>query len=205
MVKPLGTGADKTVSLIQSKKTRKQYALLESKKGDAEAAARLRTEMELLVWKGKSQGIVKVVGYLNETPPCFVEEYCPFTLASYMKDLRKQNKRVSRFGALSLLKELCQVLVDLHADAVPIVHMDLKPANILLTSDLQLRLADLGAHVRIGGPERKLQCTPNYAAPEIVSRTKVFSLQLYRYVSPNQFCCFERRTTTLGLTFGVPV
>lgn len=63
---------------------------------------------------------------------------------------------------------LCDVLSYLHAQKPPVIYRDLKPANIILQNDGQIRLIDFGSAVRYGDSETMQVCdgTRAYAAPE---------------------------------------
>ena len=76
-----------------------------------------------------------------------------------------------------VLSEVAKAMVYLHSDMpskAPIVHLDLKPANILLSGD-RIKVADFGLsragqHTTGGGNEKsegKVQATIEYMAPEI--------------------------------------
>ncbi|KAK8778277.1 hypothetical protein V5799_020381 [Amblyomma americanum] len=55
-----------------------------------------------------------------------------------------------------------------------VIHRDLKLGNLLLTEDMQLKVADFGFATRViyKGELKKICCgTPNYVAPEILART----------------------------------
>ena len=54
-----------------------------------------------------------------------------------------------------------------------IVHRDLKPNNILLTTDMDIKIADFGLAMKISTPADKhyTMCgTPNYMSPEIATQ-----------------------------------
>ncbi|RME40224.1 MAG: serine/threonine protein kinase [Planctomycetota bacterium] len=71
------------------------------------------------------------------------------------------------------------------------VHADLKPNNIMVTSDGQVKLIDLGQSARIHEAKARIQGTIDYIAPEQISRdvldqrTDVFGLgaTLYRVLT----------------------
>jgi serine/threonine protein kinase len=77
--------------------------------------------------------------------------------------------RLSLEQALDIVRQLCDVLAYLHEQSPPVIFRDLKPANVMLTPQNQVRLIDFGiarffkaaqTHdtVNLG--------TPGYAAPE---------------------------------------
>ena len=67
------------------------------------------------------------------------------------------------------------------------VHADLKPSNVLLHSDGQVKIIDFGQSCRIGTVKQRIQGTPDYIAPEQVERgpitpqTDVFNLGATMY------------------------
>ena len=67
------------------------------------------------------------------------------------------------------------------------VHCDIKPGNILLSSDGQVKLIDFGQSCRIGTVKERIQGTPDFIAPEQVRcaactlRTDVYSLGATMY------------------------
>ena len=85
------------------------------------------------------------------------------------------------------LRELIQVFVSV-ADALTAmhragyVHADMKPNNILLTENGEVKLIDFGQSCPIGTVKERIQGTPDYIAPEQVKRksltaeTDIFNL-----------------------------
>jgi eukaryotic-like serine/threonine-protein kinase len=92
--------------------------------------------------------------------------------------------------SMTIIRELAEVLAYLHRRGV--VHRDVKPANIFLTSSSGLRLLDFGLAARIGVPDRDGEDapragTPLYASPEMLAgeppdcREDVYSLGCVAY------------------------
>lgn len=67
------------------------------------------------------------------------------------------------------------------------VHCDIKPINIMITSDGQVKLIDFGQSCKTGTVKERIQGTPDYIAPEQVARkpvtaqTDVFNLGATMY------------------------
>lgn len=72
-----------------------------------------------------------------------------------------------------IVKSLLESLAFMHAQGI--VHLDLKPSNIFLTSTGELRLGDLGLAARQGTELKGFRGTPKYAAPEITAQKETRS------------------------------
>jgi len=67
--------------------------------------------------------------------------------------------------AVSMVRQLASALGALHAHGV--LHMDLKPANVIVSDDGRVRLIDLGIADLIGNTPEVIRGTPAYVAPEV--------------------------------------
>lgn len=96
--------------------------------------------------------------------------------------------------ALGLIRQLCEALHAAHE--LGIIHRDVKPSNILLTRDGQVKLADFGIALPVGASTIALTLTgtslgtPDYLAPEAFSpgfqpdaRSDIFSAGVTFYQS----------------------
>jgi hypothetical protein len=72
---------------------------------------------------------------------------------------------VSPRAAAAMVRQLGGALGALHAHGV--LHLDLKPANIMVSTDGRVRLIDLGIADLIGNRREVIMGTPGYAAPEV--------------------------------------
>lgn len=83
-------------------------------------------------------------------------------------------------GTINVFQKVAAGLDALHA--LGYVHSDMKPNNILLTDDGDVKIIDFGQSCRIGHVKERIQGTPDYIAPEQVrrlpldQRTDVFNL-----------------------------
>ncbi|MHB1293975.1 MAG: serine/threonine-protein kinase [Anaerolineae bacterium] len=104
-------------------------------------------------------------------------------------------KRLPLEETLRYTIQVCRILEYLHSQSRPVVHQDIKPANMVLESQLgDVRLVDFGtarAQIPLGaqpgkGPDASIYGTDGYAAPEqykgqVVPRTDVFALAASAY------------------------
>jgi serine/threonine-protein kinase len=74
---------------------------------------------------------------------------------------------ISSAQFFDLAKQLAQVLIYLHSRTVPILHLDLKPSNVLIRPDRRVILIDFGAAIPLSeGCTAGRYGTPGFAAPE---------------------------------------
>lgn len=104
----------------------------------------------------------------------------------------------------SLMEQLAEVLLYLHSQKTPVLHLDLKPANILITSNGRLVLIDFGASVPQVQGKWINPCmgTPGFSAPEqknpedtIDERTDLYAYGavMYWYLFGYVFCAEKHR------------
>lgn len=122
----------------------------------------------------------------------FPERGCWYLVMDYVdgvtlaQQLAKAGGRLPLDQAIDITRQLCKVLAYLHAQSPPVIFRDLKPGNIMLTSQGQVKLIDFGI-ARFFKPgktqDTRLLGTPGYAAPEQYGgfgqsdpRTDVYSL-----------------------------
>ena len=75
----------------------------------------------------------------------------------------------SRFKAgvaVAIMRECLAALAALHREGI--VHADVKPSNLMLKRSGHTKLIDMGSAFDFRKPPRERECTPMYAAPEIL-------------------------------------
>ncbi|KAA5545376.1 serine/threonine protein kinase [Roseiconus nitratireducens] len=80
----------------------------------------------------------------------------------------------SRFKAgvaVAIVRECLAALAALHREGI--VHGDVKPANIMLKRSGHTKLIDMGSAIEYKNPPRERECTPLYAAPEVLENKEV--------------------------------
>jgi serine/threonine-protein kinase len=117
--------------------------------------AGLRKSLDLKVksnWLGKPSEAALVMELVDGVP---LDEECPPDV-------------------LDLIDCFIQTANALHAlHAMGYVHCDLKPANILVGSDGQTKVIDLGQACATGTKKERIQGTPDFISPEQVKREPV--------------------------------
>lgn len=88
--------------------------------------------------------------------------------------------RLGMFGVLDVIEKAADGLVVMHKAGF--VHADIKPGNILVQPDGNIKIIDFGQSVKMFQAKVRVQGTPDYMAPEQVNkqplsaRTDVFAL-----------------------------
>jgi serine/threonine protein kinase len=150
---------------------------------DAAEAARLFQSEALTLARLRHPGLTAIWDYFNQDNEWYlVMEYVP---GETLRDLmRRVAGPLPQAEALNYARQLCAVLTYLHQQYPPVVFRDLKPGNVMVTPEGQLKLIDFGI-ARLFSPGKIADTaqfgTPGYAPPEQYGgqtepRSDIFSL-----------------------------
>lgn len=133
--------------------------------GDKAGEARFVRELRpLIALDGHPFVVAFHAAGVSDGIPWIATEFADLTLEPMMGELPGEVEDVRR-----LLENIGGALAGLHSQSPPIVHNDLKPANILIGKSACYKLADFG--VASQGAEQRTHAvtTVRYAAPELLS------------------------------------
>ncbi len=131
---------------------------------DSEWVERFEREAQLLA-RVNDPGIVQIfdIGHAEEGPYYVAELVSGESLAA-----RLERGPLDPAEARTIAEQLCRALGSAHAQGV--LHCDVKPANVMLTGDGQVKVGDFGVARLAGGTSQALTATvagtPRYMSPE---------------------------------------
>lgn len=161
----LGQGENAVVYRARQLNLGRDVALKVLPVANRAAYERLRLESQLLA-KLQHPGIRQVYGIEEMGPLAYaVLEYADYSLKASLAERRQQQKPFTHDETVKLLKPIAEVLDYLHSRRL--VHMDVKPENILLTREGRVMLSDFGVTQSFGKPLTR--GTPAYVAPEVIN------------------------------------
>ncbi|OMJ85823.1 hypothetical protein SteCoe_12820 [Stentor coeruleus] len=164
--KSLGKGAYGEVQLVQHINTRVYYALKVIKKKNLHRSASLKLMYrEISVQKKLIHGnIIRLFGHMEDIDNLYlILEYAE--KGNLFHYIRKK-KRLGEEEAFYYFTQVCCGIHYLHDKSI--IHRDVKPENVLLTSSNLVKICDFGWCAE-GTEERSTYCgTLDYMAPEIL-------------------------------------
>lgn len=184
----LGSGGFGAVYLATDERLHRPVAIkvcstLRLPDDEAAESARLFQSEALTLARLRHPGLTAIWDYFNQDNEWYlVMEYVP---GETLRDLmRRVAGPLPQAEALNYARQLCSVLTYLHNQHPPVVFRDLKPGNVMVTPEGQLKLIDFGI-ARLFSPGKIADTaqfgTPGYAPPEQYGgqtepRSDIFSL-----------------------------
>jgi len=167
----LGRGAYGTVVLGRWRGCKVAIKVMEAESGGTSARRRHSLESELRARNLDHENIIRVhqVHAVEQSHALIIMEYVGSRNLHSLLVERKE-KSLGRSWLLGAAAQVSSALQHCHQRKV--VHLDVKPSNILVTSGGVCKLGDFGCSVGLAsngkGPAVELTGTPGYQAPELL-------------------------------------
>lgn len=185
VLKIISTKGMANVYLVQDNSLNKQWCMKEIR---VSSAGKKMVEYHSLlqeanVMKGLNHAnIPRIVTIERDGDSVFiVMDYVDgMSIKDWVMSRKSGNGRVPLDIAISWMKQICQVMMYLHNRKQPILYRDMKPDNVMIQSDGNIKVLDFGTAVVIKSPDQKIERalgTRGYAAPEQSKRGNVCDLR----------------------------
>ena len=182
----LGTGAASQLYAVQDTKTKQVWALKHVVKED-EKDQRFIDQVEVEYDVGRQMDhpylrqIHKLIKHRKRLRVHAV------SLVMELVDAQTIDQRLPKTHgeAVRLLVEVASALAHMHERGF--IHADIKPSNVLVTGENDVKIIDLGQACKAGTVKKRIQGTPGYMAPEqahrqaITAQTDIFNLGAMMY------------------------
>jgi mitosis inhibitor protein kinase SWE1 len=170
-VERVGRGAFSEVFSVQDRETNVTFAVKRSLTRHATAQGRLRRLEEVSILKkiGPHEHILELFASWEEESHLYMQtDYCENgSLDVFLQDVG-QKSRLDEFRVWKILTELCLGVAYIHDKHF--LHLDLKPANILITFEGVLKIGDFGMSCPWPAPVgTEREGDREYIAPEVLS------------------------------------
>ncbi|XP_041359491.1 serine/threonine-protein kinase PLK4-like isoform X2 [Gigantopelta aegis] len=169
----LGKGGFACVYRARSNKTGQEVAIKMIDKKLMKAAnmvARVRKEVEIHS-RLKHPAVLELYNYFEDSNYVYlVLEMCHN--GEVQRYLKSNCKVLSEDEARLFMKNIVEGILYLHSHGI--LHRDLTLSNLLLTRDMDIKIADFGLATQLSVPDEKhfTMCgTPNYISPEVAMRS----------------------------------
>lgn len=155
----IGRGGMSIVYLAMNERVNKQWAIKEAFCAD-------KKEIEMLK-KLRHPHLPSVVDVIERGDSLLI--VMDYIEGRSLDEIVRESGAQPQYLVLEWAKQLCGVLVYLHAQKPAIIYRDMKPSNVMLKPDGKVMLIDFGAareYKPFGGKDTILLGTRGYAAPE---------------------------------------
>ncbi|KAK3930879.1 Serine/threonine-protein kinase PLK4 [Frankliniella fusca] len=169
----LGKGGFATVHKARCKKTGLEVAIKMIDKTLMRAAGMVnRVKQEVSIHSRlKHPAVLELYTFFEDSNYVYlVLELCHN--GELQRYLKKHDRILSEDEASHILSQIVQGLLYLHSHKI--LHRDMSLSNLLLTSKMQVKIADFGLATQLNRPDEKhlTMCgTPNYISPEVATRS----------------------------------
>ncbi len=182
----LGEGAASILYAVQHPKTKQVWALKHVEKTDDKSQRFLdQVEQEAAIGMKLNhhavRGIKKIVRHRKMFKSTAVSLIMELVDATTLDQQLPRNHG----QAVEIFRQIAEGLAHMHGRGF--VHADIKPNNVLITGEGDVKIIDLGQACPIGTIKKRIQGTPGYMAPEqahrgeITPKTDIYNLGAMMY------------------------
>lgn len=170
ILKVIHTSGMANVYLVSDKSLKKQWCLKEIVKSEA---GRNKIEYRSLLQEANimkslnHSGIPRIVSIEEEGDSIFI--VMDYVEGLSVKEWLNKKGSIKQSVVVSWMKQVCNILIYLHNKKEPIFYRDMKPDNIMIQDDGNIKVLDFGISVVISENNKIIKealGTKGYAAPE---------------------------------------
>jgi serine/threonine protein kinase len=168
----IGEGAASELYAVQDPRTKQVWALKHVKKHSEKDQRFIeQVENEHAVGSRLDHPCVRGIHRLVRHRKRFKLVAVSLLMEHVDADTLDQRLPHSHVQAVRIFERVAEGLAHMHGRGF--VHADMKPSNVLVTEDDQVKIIDLGQGCRIGTVKKRIQGTPGYMAPEQAHRQAI--------------------------------
>lgn len=168
----IGQGAASTIYAVQDPRSKQVYALKHVvKRTDKDDRFIEQCELEASIGAKLDHPNIRRIEKLLRVRKLF--RTTEVGLLMELVDAATLDRRlpVDAQSAVHLFAQVARGLAHMHARGF--VHADMKPINVMVTEDQQVKIIDLGQACEVGTVKKRIQGTPGYMAPEQAHRAEI--------------------------------
>lgn len=182
----LGEGAASQLYAVQNPKTKQVSALKYVEKKDEKSQRFLdQVEQEYTIGSKLDHPSIRKIRKIIRHRKLF--KVTALSMIMELVDATTLDQQLPRnhSQAVDFFLQIAQGLAHMHGRGF--VHADIKPNNVLITDDGEVKIIDLGQACAIGTIKKRIQGTPGYMAPEqahrqeITPKTDIYNLGAMMY------------------------
>ena len=187
VLQELGRGAASVIYVVQDPKTKQVWALKHVEKIDPKDVRFLdQADMEYAIARDLDHPGVRKIERVIKKKQMLVTTTELFVVMELVDGVSLDISPPRTFElAVSIFQQVAEAMHYMHTKGY--VHADMKPNNIVVSSDGIAKVIDLGQSCKIGTVKERIQGTPDYIAPEqvhcrpITAKTDIYNLGATMY------------------------
>ena len=176
IIKPLGQGSFGSAFLIKNKNDNKNYVLknIPLETATKEEIKYFQNEAKILSSLNSNYIVKFYESFTYNNTFNIIMEFCQgLDLKKFIQERKKENKLIDIKEIYNIIIEICLGLKEIHTKNL--IHRDIKPDNIFLTKNLNVKIGDFGIAKILDAGTQYAKTTAGsmiYMAPELINGKK---------------------------------